>query len=458
MVDVIEQLPSRLRAPLRRLGALTATSLWVAPLVASLVAASVALLLARFDPGGAAVPIALVEVEAARAAIAAILGATIAATSLVVTGTIVALQLATGQYSPRLLRGVLTDRGIRWSLGGLVGTVVYLLVLLSRTGGEQLPRTGMAVALLLGVGVIALLVYFVHHIIQRLRLETIIGDVTKRTLAAVEATHPLDGHGELEDAEVPDAAVSVIALRSGYVQTASLQGLAKAAASHGVNLRLRPRVGDFLVGGTTAAWAWPAQETDDQHGEDGATHGPHGEDAEHLAKRVDRSLTLGVDRTLEGDPAYGLRHLVDIGLRAVSPGINDPTTAVQTIHHATRILVALASRRVHHGVADRDGCRAVLPRPDLAAYLELAQAQLLQYGGGDPRVVEALAAQLRDVQEGGTRAQRTALVRRHLERLQTDVQRRDHHPDDLDLLQTALDRVERRLTDDAPDDEESSAG
>lgn len=456
MVDLVDELPSRLRAPLRQLSSMIATSLWIAPLMAALAAGALALLLIHFEPL-ATVPLVLDEAEAARAAIAAILGATIAATSLVVTGTIVALQLATGQYSPRLLRGVLTDGGIRWSLGGLVGAVVYLLVLLSRTGGEALPRTAMGVALLLGVGVIALLVYFVHHIVQRLRLETIVGDVTERTLAAVEATHPCD-HRELDDSEVPDDAASIVALRSGYVHTASLDALAKAAASHGVHLRLRPRVGDFLVAGTTAAWAWNAPGADDRKAEDGSEHRPTGEDAEHLTKRVDRALALGVDRTLEGDPAYGLRHLVDIGLRALSTGVNDPTTAVQAIDHATRILVSLASRPVTNGVAERDGCRAVLPKPDLAAHFELAQAQLLQYGGGDPRVVEALAAQLRDVQEGGTGAERTALVRHHLDRLRTDIQRRDHHPDDRDLLETALARVERHLTDDTPDDEASSAG
>ena len=458
MIDLVDDLPPRLRAPLKQVVSVTATSLWVAPLVTAVLAAALALALIRFDPGRGTIPLVLADAEAARAAMTSIIGATIAATSLVITGTIIALQLATGQYSPRLLRGVLTDRGIRWSFGALVGVVVYMLVLLSQTGGERLPRAGAAIALLLGVGVVALLVYFTNHIIKRLRLETIVGDVTSRTLACIEATHPRDHH-ELDDGHVPDDAVSVAAQRSGYVQAASLDALVDAAARHAVNLRLRPRVGDFLVAGTTAAWAWAVDGAEDHRSDapDGR-HRPTGEDAQDLARRVNRALALGVDRTLDGDPAYGLRHLVDIGLRGVSTGVNDPTTAVQTIHHATRVLVALASRPLTHGVASRDGCRAVLPKPDLAAHFELAQSQLLQYGGGDARVVEALAAQLRDVQEGGTRPERTALVRHHLQRLRVDVERRDHHPDDRELLATALDRVERLLDHDTPDDEDSSAG
>ncbi len=350
MAELVEQLPARMRAPLRQVLSLTATSLWLAPLVAGVTAALLAIVLLVTDPAGSVVPFALKDAESSRAALTAILSATIAATSLVITGTIIALQLATGQYSPRLLRGVLTDRGVRWPLGALVGTVVYVLVVISQTGGSTIPGTAAAVGLLFGVGVIGILVFFVHHIVQRLRLETIVGDITHRTLAAIEATHPLDHEGG-GSTDVPDGAISVPAQRSGYLQAASLDALADAAATHRVHLRMRQRVGDFLVTGTTAAWAWSS---------DGDAPDL---DRDALAGQVDRSLALGVDRTLEGDPAYGLRHLVDIGLRAVSAGVNDPTTAVQTIHHATRLLVRLASRPITNGRTRRLPGRAATPRP-----------------------------------------------------------------------------------------------
>lgn len=449
MANLIDDLPPRLRAPIRQALSITETSLWVAPAIVGVGALALAIALVRYDPGSDYLPLVLADADAGRAALTSIVSATIAATSLVITGTIVALQLATGQYSPRLLRGVLTDGGIRWSLAALVGSVVYMLVVLSQTGGEIIPRSAVAIGLGLGVTVIGLLVFFTHHLVQRLRLETIIGDVTNRTLRAIDETHPPD-HAELDDGRVPDGAVSVPARRSGYIQAASLAALAGAAAEHGVHLRVRLRVGDFLVDGTTAAWVW-RQDGD-------ADPGLGTEALEDLGAQVDNALALGVDRTLDGDPAYGLRHLVDIGLRAVSPGINDPTTAVQAIHHATRLLVQLASRPVTHGVDERDGHRAVLPKPDLAAHLELAQSQLLQYGGGDPRVVEALAAQLRDVVEAGTRHERLDLVRRYLDRLRTDLERRDHHPDDVEVIDTALTRVETVLTSRSPDDEDETAG
>lgn len=451
MADLIDDLPPQVRAPLRQVSSIAATSLWVAPTVAGVVAFALAVVLGQTEVADDLLPapFALDSADAARSALTSILGATIAATSLVITGTIVALQLATGQYSPRLLRDVLTDNGVRYSLAALVGSVVYVLVLVARVQQDDVPRLAVAVGLLLGVMVVGLLVYFVNHIIQRLRLETIVGAITESTLTTIEVTHPRD-HVELDDASVPDTATGVRARRSGYVQAASLDALAEAAAGHGVDLRVRPRVGDFLVAGTTAAWVWPAGEAEDR--------GLDGDDTEQLAAAVDRALALGVDRTLDGDPAYGLRHLVDIALRAVSPGINDPTTAVQAIHHATRVLVELSSRPVTHGVAERDGSRAVLPKPDLAAHVELAQAQVLQYGGGDPRVVEALAAQLRDMVDGGTRRERLDVVRHHLDRLRTDAERRDHHPADREIIDTALTRVQTVLTSRTPDDEDETAG
>lgn len=444
MLELLDHLPPRLRAPVRRVLTTIATSLWFAPLLAGTIAAVTALGLVTLDPFADAIPLKLEDQEAMRSALTSIISATIAATSLAVTGTIIALQLATGQYSPRLLRDVLTDGGVRWTLATYVGTVVYLLMVVGNTTENRLPKAAVAVGFLLGVVVIALLVFFVHHIVQRLRLETIIGDVTRRTLRTIEETHPADAEPD-EAPEVPDDATGVPARRSGYVQAATVEALAIAAAHAGMHVRARLRVGDYLTRGTTAVWAW----CDDGHDLP---------DVDELADAVDDSFVLGDDRTLDGDPAYGVRHLVDIGCRAVSPGINDPTTAVQCIHHATTVLVSLASRPLQHEVRWHDGHVAVLPKPDLAAILELAQAQLLQYGGGDPRVVDALATQLRDVVEAGTVPERRDLVRERLACLREDVERRDHSDASLALIERSLERVATLLDTDEADDEEGPAG
>lgn len=444
-MPLVDELPPRLRAPLRQAATLAATSLWIAPAVSAVVALTLAMLLLVWNPSMTWLPGRLDDPIAARAGLSAVVTATVAAVSLVGTGTIVALQLATGQYSPRLLRDVLTDGTIRWSLGGLVGVVVYSLVVLTQTVEGRPSEAAVALGLLGGVAAVGLLVLFVSEVTNRIRLETIIEDVTAAALASVESTYPRDA--EAVDVEVPDHATTLHAPRSGYVQSVELEALAKAAASHGVHLRIRLPVGEYLVRDTAVAWAWAA---DDGGGEE-VGEGTH----DDLVDAVDRALALGVDRTLSGDPAYGLRHLVDIGLRGVSPSVNDPTTTVQCIHNATRVLIRLAQRPLHDGQATRDGCRAVLPRPDLGDHLGLAQSQLLQYGGHDPRVVEALAQQLRDLAEA-TPAD-PALLRTHLQRLRADAEGRDHRPHDRELVESAFARVDEALEGTA-DDEDPSTG
>jgi uncharacterized membrane protein len=449
----VEQLLARLRAPLARLRTIANGSLWLGPAFAVVVAVAAAALLLELGEGRQRTLLGLdlfVETPgAAREALGSIVSATIAATSLVFTGTVVALQLATGQYSPRLLRDVLTDRGIQVVLSGLAGTVVYALVVLRQVPDEGVvPSWATLVAFLLGLGVVGILVYFLQHLIQLLRLETVVGRVTGETLAVLEHVHPPDAD-DPSDPDVPDGAVAIPARRSGHVQAIGLQALADAATAADVHLRVREGVGAFVVAGTTAAWAWPTDADAPQEPDEDAVR--------RLTDRVDEALALGVDRTITADVSYGMRHLVDIALRGVSPGVNDPTTAVQCIHQLTRVLVALSSRPLHQRVARSGDSVVVVPQPDLPAYLDLAQAQVLHYGGGDARVIEALAGQLRDVVEAGTGHGRVSAVRARLDLLREDAARRDHTSGDARTVDAALERVEAVLQG-RTDEDEGSAG
>lgn len=429
---VVNGLPARLRAPIQQLQTFMASSLWVWPTIGAVAAVLLAVLAVR--AGEPAIPLlgALADGDAARATLTTVIAASTAAMSLLFTGTIVALQLATGQYSPRLLRDVLLDRRLRLSLGILVGTVAYGLTVVPQLGGEQVPTVAVAIGLVLGFAVVGAFILFLDRIVDLLRLETIMAGVVSRTLASLAATHPPDH--DPADVELPSWASTVPARRDGYVQAVSLDALGEAAAAHGANVMLRPRVGDFLARDTAAAWVWRGHDEpiDD-------------DDLDALAGAVDGALALGADRTMSGDPAYGIRHLVDIGLRGVSPGINDPTTAQQAIALTTQVLVPLAQRRLADRVTGDGEVVAAVRQPDLAAYLELAQSQLLHYGGGDARVVAELAHQLRDVLQGGTRPERIDLVRTHLERLRTDARQRDHAQHARALIAAAIGQVENLL-------------
>lgn len=432
-MDLARYLPDRLRAPYLQARTRLQTAIWLWPAVATVLGPALALWLIAADPE---LPFDLpfLDGDAARAAITTVISATVAATSLVVTGTIIALQLATGQYSPRLLRDALADGGIKAVLTVFVGSVCYGLTLTPRLGGESLPRVAVVIGVVLGFLNVVLLVFFLHRLVQRLRLESIIGRVVDETADSIRSLTTAD---EDVDPDVPDRAVQIRAERSGYVQGASLERLAAVAERYGVDVHLRPRIGSFLVAGTVIAYAWPsgggdeAIEDEDMHAD--------------LTSSIDRAVALGVDRTVPGDPAYGIRHLVDIGLRAVSPGINDPTTAVQCIDHTTSLLVELARNPRSDGVVAEGGSRAVVDRPHFENQLDLAQVQLLHYGGQDPWVLEALFRQLRDLLEASLDDDRARLVQRQYRTLEEHVDRLECPDHELRIIEAARAQVEDLL-------------
>ena len=196
-----DRLPPQLRARFRQLSSLLATSLWVWPTTGAVVA--VVLAAGALAIGAPELPLfaPFSDGDASRATLTTVIAATTAAMSLLFTGTIVALQLATGQYSPRLLRDVLLDRRLRVSLAVLVGTVVYGLVVVPQLGGESVPTIAVGIGLVLGFAVVAAFIVFLDRIVDRLRLETILDRVGERTLAELDITHPLD-HDPV-DVELP---------------------------------------------------------------------------------------------------------------------------------------------------------------------------------------------------------------------------------------------------------------
>ncbi len=376
-------------------------SLWFVPAVAVVVALVAAEVLGRVEAVDQRAWFGLVVTGSATTAQTVL--QTIATSLITVTGltfstAVVALQVATGQYTPRLLRNFLADRGNQVVLAGLVATFTYSLVLLRRIhspngAGEEalVPVVGVTVAVLLALGCVALLVYFFHHVTTQLRVETVMADVVEQTLATIDVVHPERGedHTPVELPEPPDDALRLVARRSGHLQNVDLDRLLDVARQRGVNLRLRPWVGDHVVVGTTLAWAWPADGVDDGVGED----------TDGLEAALHRTLHVGRDRSLEFDPAFGMREIVDIAVRAMSPAVNDPTTAVLAVQELTTVLVRLGRRRLDDSLRHDGPIHVSLPRPDFRAYLALAQDQIRRAGCREPAVAVALLRQLGDAAE-----------------------------------------------------------
>jgi uncharacterized membrane protein len=306
-------------------------------------------------------------------------------------------RLRRSRRQPGLRRG--SRRGARCAGGHrlLPATFAFSLIVLRtiRAGeGDEafVPRVALTVALLLALASIAALVYFIHHITQSIRVQSILTRVQRDTL---EAVHRLLGaEPELAPMDVPDwtipsHAVALPAVSGGYVQAVNARDLVTLADEHDLTIVYRRAPGERVTAGTVLAWAWhPAVA-------------PGGELAEALAEASCAAVKVGMERTLQADVAFGLRQLVDIAIKALSPSINDPTTAGAAMGEIATIMCALAGRslgaELHTGTADR--ARVQVPRPGFAELLELTCTQPALHGASDVRFLRDLFRMLADVAE-----------------------------------------------------------
>jgi uncharacterized membrane protein len=376
-------------------------ALWPIPAAAIVLAVALGVGLTELDQalGFGEDPIRVVFTggpSAARTLLSAIASSLISVTTLLFSLTIVTLQLASSQYSPRLLQTFVRDRVVQTCLGVLLGTFVYSLVVLRTVrsadeaqGGSFVPRISVTVAFLLALASVAALVTFLSHQTRQLRVETMMRDVHSQasgTVARIAAELAEDDQPDRDLPGVPDRALPVRAGRSGfYVQLAEAP-VVDLLRDTGTVLRLIPRPGDSVIEGTPVAWAW----TDDAGGELAL---------DDLATALDQHLTLEYERLDVGDPSYGLRKLVDIGARALSPGINDPTTAVHALSHVSDLLGAATARDTwHRRVGDGSGSvRLLVPSWDFPDLLDLGVTQPGLYGSDDPLVVARLFVLLAEV-------------------------------------------------------------
>lgn len=378
------------------------TSLWFWPAISVLAAVVAGVLLPGLESGtpeGAALGFAGTP-EGARAVLSVVASSTITVTALTFSLTVVALQVASSQFTPRLLGTFLSDRGNQAVLSVFLGTFAYSLIVLrsvrssAEDSGPFVPDVAVGVGLVLALLSVAMLVYFFHHLTQQFRVESVLAGVRDDTLALIHRHVPVrDGQQpELALPPVPDGAVTLRAGRSGYLQAVDERVLLRVACEHAAVVRLRPVLGTHVTAGTTLAWAWSA---------DSAGAPPAEPDA--LVRGVHESVQLGPDRTLQQDVAFGVRQLADIATRALSPGINDPTTAVDTIGALASVLCELSCRHLAPlvGVDDQGRVRAAAPQPSFAEILALACDQPRRYGRTEPAVLTELLRMLTDLAEVG---------------------------------------------------------
>ncbi|XAS63205.1 DUF2254 domain-containing protein [Micrococcaceae bacterium Sec5.8] len=333
--------------------------------------------------------------EAARSVLEAISGSLITVTSLTFSLTVVTLQLASSQFSPRLLRTFTSDSFVHRTLALFLGTFAYSLTVLrsvrSGTAGgtEFVPDIAVTVAFLLAIASVIGLVLFLAHLTREIRVETMMRNVHSETAATIERVLPTNPTPPAGAAAAPGRPAApgeptasggqrILAPSSGFLNMVDEAGLAAAARERGAVVRIDVWAGDSLIAGVPFATAWA-----------GAAREPFtSAELEDLTRQLADVVTVGFERTNDQDPVFGFRQLADVGARALSPGTNDPTTAVHVIGHLSSLLCMLMERELcDHVVQDADGrVRAIVARPGFDHFLGTAVSQIRHYGMQDVEV------------------------------------------------------------------------
>ena len=352
-------------------------SLWVLPALSVLSALVVGSLLSLVDLGPTSPLVFQGTSDDARSLLIGISGTMVTVIALVLGLTVVALQLSSTQFSPRLLRNFLRDRPNQVVLSVFVATFAYSTAGLYTVGisrgsrSTEYPRLAVTGAIVLLFASLGLLVFFADHLAHSIQIEGIMSVVERNALAVIRGDGLLEG-GPVPG-PVPDDAVPVPARRSGYVQAVRVERLLDHARRYQLHIRLRPRVGEHVVAGTTLVWAWPAPVPAE------------------LPRVLDETVRIGRERTFEQDAAFGIRQLVDVACKAMSPAVNDPYTAVQAVDRLSVLFCALATRPLGvHVAADPGGAEVVVPGRRFGDYLATMCGLIRRYSSREPTVAIAL--------------------------------------------------------------------
>jgi len=331
------------------------TSLWFIPGVLVVVAIALALVSIEVDThvlaGKRMVPDLLWSAgpEGSRDMLTAIATSLLTVSVLTFTVTLAAFTQVSNQYSPRVLRNYMNDRTNQVVIGYFIGAFVYCLGVLRTINTSEkspfVPTLSVFIGLVLAVGGVISLIYFIHHIIESLQASSIIRFIARQTDRAILDFFPTELGLARREATVGEKAgpdeetrasdwTDLVHTEAGYLQMVDGDMLLKWATEHDRVLLLTHRIGDFVAQGLPVLKIRASRENEPVPVPDASEQ-----------KKLLRMIKLGRHRTVEQDHAFGIHELVDIALKALSPGVNDTTTALICLDYLSQILLRLLGRQ-----------------------------------------------------------------------------------------------------------------
>jgi uncharacterized membrane protein len=364
------------------------SSLWLAPLFAGIGGVVLAELTYALDMRGD-LAVLRYSPETATAVVSASIAAVVSLTGFVVTVTVLGVQQATGIFSPRYMRVWYRDGRLKLVLAELVGTLIFCISVIRRIQPDAVPDISVSMAGLgVSVGLLLFLLYF-DRFLHRMR------PVAVAAQLASQGRHAFEDW--MEQALRPDIALVAVgtstpataptfvlrAARSGTIQAIDTGGLAAFARQHRCLIVFRHSVGDFVPVGAAIL----------------ELHGPTLPIA--ASRRLSGMVALGAERTIEQDPAFAIRVMVDIAIRALSPAVNDPTTAVQVLDYLEETLRVVGAAEPPGGGASPAALTSgvIMPVRTWPDFLALGITEIREYGATSIQVVRRLRALLEELGE-----------------------------------------------------------
>lgn len=346
--------------------------------------------------------------EGAREVLSIVAGSMITVAGVVFSITMVVLAQTSTQFGPRLLKTFMRDTGNQFVLGTFLATFIYCILVLrgvrSEQGQEFVPSVSVALAFVLAVASLGVLIYFIHHVSESIQAPNIIAVVNSDLDSAIQRMFPGNiGHDRREvgnSAEHPDLngedVAPIVSAQNGYIRTMDGEGLLDLAIRHDVVLQLLYRPGQFLIRGEELATVRPADRLN-----------------ERLARAVNDAITVGRYRTLEQDIEFAIDQMVEIAMRALSPGINDPFTAMNCVDRLGQALARLDETGMPSPDRyDRSGhLRVLAATATLNGVTDAALNQIRQQSRGNVAVTLRLLEVIAAVAQGASPEMRAALLR-----------------------------------------------
>jgi len=373
------------------------------------------------EPGGIYGLLYVSGPDGARGILSTIAGSMITVAGTAFSITIVALTLASTQFGPRLLRNFMKDTGNQVVLGLFLATFVYCILVLrtvGSTGNEMfVPNISVTVAITAAIVNVGVLIYFIHHVSTSIQADHIITGVYEELIEGIEHLFP-EAMGN-EDVAQQDAEetwqaeqgkyteeMEITAVTSGYIQAIDSEGIIALAREQDLLFAIARWPGEFVVRNGVLARLKS-----------------HGRVDAGIREKAADLFILGTHRTPEQDVEYAIHQLVEVAVRALSPGINDPQTANLCIDRLCSVLCALCSRQLPAPCRydDEGTLRAVTKTMTFADVLNAAFDQIRQYGRSSVAVTLHLLESLRQLAEYTEDAAHRSAIRRQADMIESDA-------------------------------------